>query len=259
MKRVKTGITGLDEMLHGGLLKSDATLVAGSAGAGKTTLALQFLFNGATQFGENGVYVTFEQLPQQIYRDAKNFGWDIQRLEKENKIKVVCTSPDLLLKGLGKGLIDGPIQETGAKRIVIDSLSHLQTFVIESKFRKEAYRLINYLKIKGLTSMLTQEVHEVVGTALSITGMGISFLVDCTILLRFVEIESAMRKALVILKIRGSDHDKHLREFEITATGIKVASPFEKYENILTGSPRKSSEEKFVDVFAEIAGKRRGG
>jgi circadian clock protein KaiC len=239
MMRVKTGIAELDEMLHGGLIKGDATLVAGSAGTGKTILGLQFLFNGATRFGENGIYITFEQLPQLIYRDAKSLGWDFRKLEEEKKIKVVCTSPNLLLEGLDKGLLDGLIQDIDAKRIVIDSLSHLQVFVPETEFRKEAYRLINYLKVKGLTSILTQEVHEVVGTSLAITGIGTSFLVDCIILLKFVEIESSMRKALVVLKMRGSDHDKRLRELEVTSTGIKVLSPFEKYEQVMTGTPRK--------------------
>src|SRR5439155_1380370 len=83
----------LDEMLRGGFMDKDAVMVAGSAGTGKTTLALEYLVNGATQFGEPGIYLTFEQLPDQIYRDAENFGWDLRKLETENKLRVVCTSP----------------------------------------------------------------------------------------------------------------------------------------------------------------------
>lgn len=76
MDRVKTGIAQLDHMLGGGFLAGDAVLVMGGAGTGKTTLGLQYLVNGATEFGENGIYVTFEQMPDQLYRDAMNFGWD---------------------------------------------------------------------------------------------------------------------------------------------------------------------------------------
>ncbi len=77
MTRQKTGIREFDEMLRGGFLEKDAVMVAGSAGTGKTTLALTYLVNGITQFGEPGVYLTFEQLPDQIYRDADNFGWNL--------------------------------------------------------------------------------------------------------------------------------------------------------------------------------------
>ncbi len=258
MTRVETGIHELDEMLRGGLIRGDSTLLAGSAGTGKTTIGLQFLFSGATQFSENGIYVTFEQLPQQIYRDAKSFGWDIETLEKENKMRIVCTSPDLLLKGLDKGLLDNAIRETNAKRVVIDSLSHMQMYVPESDLRKEAYRFINYLKIKGLTSMLIYENPQILSTALTITEVGISFLVDCVILLRFVEIESTMRKALVVFKMRGSDHDKHLREFQITSNGIRVFAPFQKYDSILTGTPTRRAEEKFAEAIIEGTTKRRG-
>src|SRR5881628_702347 len=97
MARNKTGIVELDEMLRGGFMDKDAVMVAGSAGTGKTTLALEYLVNGATQFGEPGIYLTFEQLPDQLYRDAENFGWNLRKLETENKLRVVCTSPDLLL------------------------------------------------------------------------------------------------------------------------------------------------------------------
>ena len=80
MERIKTGILELDKMLCGGFMPGDAVLVAGSAGSGKTTLALQYLVNGITQFGDRGIYVTFEELPNQIYRDAKSFGWDLRKL-----------------------------------------------------------------------------------------------------------------------------------------------------------------------------------
>jgi len=101
MTRIKTGIRGLDEMLQGGFLEGDAVMVAGPAGSGKTTLALQYVVNGVTQFGHNGIYVTFEQLPDQIYRDAKNFGWDLRKMEEEDKLRLVCTSPQLLLEAEG--------------------------------------------------------------------------------------------------------------------------------------------------------------
>ena len=240
MERVKTGILELDEMLGGGVLPRDAILVAGSAGSGKTTLGLQYLVNGVTQFDERGIYVTFEQIPDQIYRDATSFGWDLRKLEEENKFRLICTSPNLLLQTEGEeNILDESIKEIQPQRIVIDSLSHLQMYVPENELRNETYRLIMYFKTKQLNSLLTWESPQIVGQSLSVTEAGMSFLVDGIILLRYVEIESSMRKALVILKLRGSDHSKQLREFTITSQGIKVAAPFAQYEGIVTGAPRK--------------------
>ncbi len=255
--RAPTGISELDAMLHGGLMRGDVTLVVGSAGTGKTTLALQYLVNGSTKFNENGLYVTFEQMPFQIYRDAAGFGWDIRKLEAEDKLRVVCTSPPVLAQFVeSRNPIDPIIAEINAKRIVIDSISHLESFIPASELRGELYRLVNHFKMKGLTSVFTAESHEVFGDHLVVTGVGLSFLVDCIILLRTVEIESTLKKALTVLKIRGSDHDKQLREFQITPQGVKVAAPFTEYERVMTGVPRRAASERFVEMFRKASRKR---
>src|SRR3989440_8825702 len=121
MARNRTGILELDEMLRGGFMDKDAVMIAGSAGTGKTTLALEYLVNGATKFGEPGIYLTFEQLPDQIYRDAENFGWDLRKLEQQDKFRLVCTSPDLLLEPDGTGqVLDSSIKEIQPRRMVMD-------------------------------------------------------------------------------------------------------------------------------------------
>lgn len=254
--RVKTGITDLDEMLRGGFMEGDAVLVAGNAGSGKTTLALQYLVNGV-KYGDPGVYVTFEQLPDQIYRDAKNFGWDLRRLEKEDKFRLICTSPDIVLESLGENVLDEALGDIQPRRIVIDSLSHLEMFVDKKNLRSEAYRIINFLKTKGLSSLLIWETAHTVGNAFSVTEVGLSFLVDCIVALKPVEIESSLRKAVVILKMRGSDHDKKLREFEITPNGIKISTAFTNYEGVITGSPRKIPSDKFLELMQGASGKRK--
>src|SRR5438132_13454766 len=130
MARQKTGIVELDAMLHGGFLDRDAVMVAGSAGTGKTTLALQHLVIGITKFGEPGIYLTFEQLPDQIYRDAQNFGWDLKKLEEQDKFSLVCTRPDLLLEPDGAGqLLHSTIQEIQPRRLALDSLNHLELYL----------------------------------------------------------------------------------------------------------------------------------
>jgi len=255
--RVKTGIPELDEMLRGGFMEGDAVLVAGSAGSGKTTLALQYLVNGIVKFGEPGVYVTFEQMPDQIYRDAKNFGWGLRKMEDQDLFRLVCTSPDLLLESRGENLLDEVINEIHPRRIVIDSLSHLEMFVEKKDLRKEAYRLVSYLKTKGMSSLLIWEAGQMTGTSFSVTEVGLSFLVDCIVALKPVEIESTVRKALVILKMRGSDHDKQLRQFQITSAGIKIESAFSNYEGVMTGSPRRIASEKFMELFRGASEKHK--
>lgn len=251
--RAPTGIPELDDMVRGGFLRGDVALVAGSVGTGKTTLGLQFLVNGATRYGEPGLYVSFEEMPDQIYRDAYTMGWDLRKLEDEDKVRVICTSPDLLLKGID--LLDESLQEIRARRVVLDTVTHLQMFVPETEIRKELYRIVRYLKTKGVNALLLHEIPKITGEAFAISEVGIGFLVDAILLLKHVEIGSAIHKAITILKMRGSDHDKQLREFEITSAGIKVAAPFSEYEGIITGSPRRRTPERFVELFSKAARK----
>jgi circadian clock protein KaiC len=254
--RVKTGIVELDEMLGGGFMPGDAVMVAGAAGTGKTTLALQYLVNGVKQ-GEPGIYVTFEELPDQIYRDAKNFGWDLRKMEDEGNFRVVCTSPSLMLESGDGSLLEDVIREVRPRRLVIDSLSHLEMFVKKEDMRMEAYRMVSYLKTRGISSLLLWESPQISGMSFSVTDVGLSFLVDCIVALKLVEIESSMRKALVVLKMRGSDHDKRLREYDITSQGIVVSTPFSNYEGLMTGSPRRSYTEEAASNWAMAFAKNK--
>src|SRR6266446_10690286 len=95
--------------------------------------------------------------------------------------------------------------------------------------------------------------------AFSVTDVGMSFLVDCILLLKFVEIDSAMRKALVIMKMRGSDHEKELKEYAITPQGFKIQGGFSDYEGVMSGVPHKVASERFVDMFQKASEKHKGG
>ena len=268
-ERVKTGIPGLDSMLNGGFLQGDTVVVAGSAGTGKTTFCLQYLVNGIIESNEKGIFVSFEQLPEQVYRDALNFGWDLKKLEDENKFRFVCTSPTLLLgTDSGEQILDELISEFRPKRIAIDSLSHFEMFVENSALREELYRLIMYLKTKHLSSVLTWETSN--NTLLpgnDLSNEQLSFLVDCIILMRHVEIESSIKKVLLVLKMRGSNHDKQIREYAVTSNGIKVLPAIRGYEGVMSGAPRKSImesassgfEKAFSNIKDESSGKSSKG
>jgi circadian clock protein KaiC len=244
MNRVKTGIEGLDHMLGGGFLSETANLVEGAPGTGKTTLGMQFIHHGITQQNEPGLILTFEEFPNQYYRDAAMFGWDFRGLEQAGKLRVIMTSPEVSRADWAN--VDGRIQamsaEIGAQRILVDSISHFERLTTDPvELRGILYGFINALKRHGLTSVLTRESSALIGEA-DATEEDIAFVADSYILLRYVEIESAINKALLVLKLRGSDHAKDIRQFEITPRGIEVRARFEGREGIMSGSPHRMAD-----------------
>jgi len=251
-QRIKTGIKGLDEMLCGGFLPQTANLVEGATGTGKTTLGMQFIYNGITQYNEPGLIITFEEFPQQYYRDAAAFGWDFKKLEKEGKLKVIMTSPEVTRLDLERvgGMIETLVTEMGAQRILVDSLSHFARLTSDPvELRAIEYSFINALKREGLTSILTRESPALLGGTES-DEENVAFIVDSYILMRYVEIESVIHKALLVLKLRGSDHARDIRRYEITSQGIEVQARFEGQEGIMSGSPRRMAE-SFIEAFVK--------
>ncbi|RMF37809.1 MAG: ATPase [Chloroflexi bacterium] len=252
MERMKTGIAGLDAMLQGGFLPQTANLVEGAPGTGKSVLGMQFIYNGIVHYDEPGLILTFETFPRQYYRDALNFGWDFRQLERENRLRILMSSPEVSkadLEQLG-GMIEGLVDEMGARRILVDSLSHFERLTDDPvELRGLVYSFINGLKREGLTAVLTRESPAILGEGLfADEDESIAFVVDSYILLRYVEMDSAVHRALLVLKLRGSDHAKEIRRFEITASGIRVMDTFKGREGIMSGSPRRMPE-AFIEAF----------
>jgi circadian clock protein KaiC len=244
MERVKTGIAGLDNMLGGGFLTQTANLVEGAPGTGKTTFGMQFIHNGIVKYGESGIILTFEEFPQQYYRDAATFGWDFKRLEKENRLRIIMSSPEVTkadLENIG-GRIEQVAREVNVRRILVDSLSHFERLSQDPvELRSILYSFINALKREGLTCVLTRESPALLGESTTVDE-DVTFVADSYLLLRYVEIDSAVHKALLVLKLRGSDHAKDIRQFSITENGIVVQDKFVGREGIMSGSPRSMAE-----------------
>jgi len=241
LKKISSGIPGLDELLDGGLYERSSTVIAGPPGTGKTTFATQFIYYGAAKLGEAGIFITFEEFPEIIYRDAMNFGWDLRRQEEAGAIKVVFTSPAVLKSELEKenGLIDRMVAEIGAKRIVIDSVTLMEQISSDPLELRQLFNsLINGLKRLGLTTVLTSEVPLLFGHE-NTFETSIGFVVDNILFLRYVEIESELDTALTILKVRGSNHAKDIRKYEITDKGVTIETKFAGHQGILTGFPSR--------------------
>jgi circadian clock protein KaiC len=167
------------------------------------------------------------------------------------------TSPEVGKADLERvgGRIEAMAREIGARRILVDSLSHFERLTDDpAELRSILFSFINSLKREGLTSILTRESQAFIGESESEEDA--AFMVDSYIMLRYVEIESAIRKALLVLKLRGSDHAKDIRQFEITPTGIEVRSKFEGREGIMSGSPRRMAD-SFIEAFVTPGKKPR--
>jgi circadian clock protein KaiC len=227
-------------MLGGGLLEGSAVLVSGAPGVGKTTLGLQYLVTGA-RMGQPGLLVTFEEFPSTLVRDAKSLGWDLRALEAQGSLRLLFTSPEVFLKGLQSP--DNPLSETirtiAPQRAVLDSMAHLHRFTTNPVELRRIYNtLVNGLKREGMTSLLLDEATRLLGGSYRQIG-SLPFLVDAILLMRYVEVDSAMQRAIAILKMRGSAHAREIRSFSIGQDGIQVGEPFSGREGILSGSPHR--------------------
>ena len=236
-KRVQTGVPGLDEMLHGGFLEGSAVLVQGAPGTGKTTLGLQFLHTGIVKEDEPGLLITFEEFPYSLLRDANAHQWDLRALEEANKLRIIFTSPNILLSNLQSPTspLNRTIMNWGVRRIVLDSVSHFSRITRDRNQLRDIYTtLVNGLKREGITSILTSELS---GTKLYAERDKLSYVVDTILMMRYVEVNSAIQRALLILKMRGSAHDKGIHRYEIKPGGIEVTDRFEGLQGLLTGMP----------------------
>lgn len=252
-ERVQFGIKALDKMFSGGLLKGSANLLEGAPGTGKTTLGMQYIYNGITQFKEPGLIITFEEFPQQYYHDALQFGWDFKKLEDEGKLKLIFSDPQTTLDEIDK--MDGEfvkiIEEMGVQRVLIDSMTHFESLGIDQfDLRDIERKMINALKREGVTSILLRENDNLFGQVARVSSK-IPFIVDSYTLLRYVEIDSAIEKALCILKMRGSDHHKDIRCFRVASKGIEVEAKFSGREGIMSGNAHFTPQDAFVNVFGK--------
>lgn len=246
--RVSTGVEGLDKMLEGGLLKDDIILFSGSPGTGKTIFGLHFIKEAATK-GEPGLVISFEEWPQKLIRNAKSFGWDFEQLEKKGLVKFLYFSPALFHADEHAMLIKDILKEHNITRIFLDGINNLETAIPDPVKRRDyIHALVNYFSSQGVTTLLTSDIPELFG-AIRLTHEAFSGAVDIIILLRHVEVEGRMKKALSVLKSRGSNHDKEIREFEITEKGIDVKVAIKGYENVLVGNARRPPSDVFREMF----------
>ncbi|MBI5149132.1 circadian clock protein KaiC [Candidatus Pacearchaeota archaeon] len=223
-EKIASGIINFDKLCGGGFNRDSVNLVVGGAGSGKTIFAIQFLIGGI-KAGEPGLYITFEEKKEELYRNMKEFGWDLEKLEKEKLFVFVEYTPEKVRTMLeeGGGIIENIVQKNKIKRIVIDSITSFELlFDSEIAKREAALTLFDMTREWGCISMLTLE-RELTETDLhSVSSTPLEFEVDGIILLYFLRENGTRQRSLEILKMRGTTHSRKVHTFEITDTGIKI-------------------------------------
>lgn len=222
--RVPTGIDGLDSLIEGGFLRGDVILVAGGTGSGKTIFSTQFICNGATQYGEKGVYATFEEDAKTLKRNMLRFGFDLEKLEQEGVIKLIDLET---LKGGGLSAnteqILGTLDKIKGKRLVIDSLTAFLSACTEDlEYRMLMHLIYRMLKARGITTIMTCSVPKGAKTL----GLGIEeFIADSVIFLENSIDNLELKTRFLIQKMRGTDHSKKYHSIIVTEKGLQIV-PF---------------------------------
>ncbi len=232
--RITSGSPELDRMCGGGFFRDSVILVSGATGTGKTLMATGFMAGGAVN-GERCLLFAFEESRDQLFRNAIGWGFDFERMERESLLKVVCEYPETA--GLEDHLIQmrRVIEEFRPNRVAVDSLSALERISTSKSFREFVIGLTSFIKQQEVAGLFTSTTPTLLGGT-SITEAHISTITDSIILLRYVELYGEMRRGLTVLKMRGSMHDKEIREFTIDASGMHIGKPFRDISGILSGN-----------------------
>jgi circadian clock protein KaiC len=250
-RRLSMGIPELDQMMGGGIPEGDSLLVAGPSGTGKSALSSQFIAEGLRQ-GESAIVALFEERPAGYTERADSFGLDLGEGQQAGKLEVLYLRPlDLSVDETMQAILDA-IERVGAKRLVFDSLVGFEMALapgFRADFRESLYRMIGALTGAGVTILSTVEVEDTFH-AMPFSNYAVSFLTDDILRLRYVEIDGQLRKVMVIIKMRGGNHSKDIREYVITDKGVMIIGQSQAdYTGLTTGIPERVG--KRVDAAPE--------
>ncbi len=237
-RRLSIGIPDLDAIMGGGIPEGNSLLLAGPSGSGKTVLASHFIAEGLKQ-RERGVVAIFEELPGEYAQRAAKLGLDFDKPQQDGTLKVIYIRPlDLSVDETVHEVIDS-VRRIEAKRVVIDSLVGFEMALapeFRHEFRESLYRMIGALKRLGVTVVSTVEIEENF-TSMGLSNFAISFLADDIVRLRYVSIDGQLRKMLLVVKMRGSEHSIDMWEYKITDKGIVMGKPLRGYRALTSGIP----------------------
>ena len=226
VRRLRTGVAGLDELFRGGIPERSTTVVMGGTGTGKTLLGMHYLVEGARD-GEPGVLFTLEETLGQLRSISDAYGFDLQRLEAEGLLHLDYTVPVELSTDKFLDQLRRLAGRFGAKRVVLDSLTTLSLGAVsERRYKELVYALAKHFRSMGITLLATMEVSELAGTT-KLSAHGLSFAADNIIQLRYIEVGAALERAVSVLKARGVNILTELRPASIGSRGLEVGAAAE--------------------------------
>lgn len=234
---VQTGIAGLDDLLPGGIPRGNVILVEGAIGTGKTTMGVEFVYRGASQFNEPGIIVVFEVSPDKIMRDAVGFGWDLRKLEEQGQLKIVFTTREVLRQELQQAdsVLLEEAAKIGARRIFIDGVGRLLGSNGAPESRSAFHVLTEGLQRENLTALLALEASSL--NANSGASLPEESIADTVIRLRMEDVQRAISRSIEIVKSRGQDFQMGRHTFRIIdGRGLHV------YRRVQ--APRKPSRDR---------------
>ncbi|MFH0803165.1 MAG: ATPase domain-containing protein [bacterium] len=232
---ISSGVPELDAMLHGGLERGTVTIISGPCGVGKTTLSLLFMKEAATR-GERSVFYTFEESRESVLHRSENIKIPVASMIQQGMFSLVKIEPLQYTASELTTIIRREVEEKNVRVICLDSMSGYRLALKGEDLITQIHALSRYLMNMGVTVILINEVESIIGDFRA-TEVGISYLADNIIFLRYLEMAGELRKAIGVLKKRLSDHEKLLRELEITSQGIKIGKPLIRLRGILSGMP----------------------
>ncbi|HXG90596.1 MAG TPA: circadian clock protein KaiC [Vicinamibacterales bacterium] len=233
--RITSGNGQLDAMCGGGFFRDSVVLVSGATGAGKTLMVTAFAAGGIEQ-GERSLTFCFEESREQFFRNAAGWGFDFEQLEQQGRLKVVTDYPEIMPLEDHLIRMKAIIEEFKPNRVAVDSLSALERVAGNRGFREFIISLTAFVKHQEMAGLFTSTTPTLLGGT-SVTEAHISTICDSIILLRYVEIYGEMRRGLTVLKMRGSAHDKDIREYIIDGTGMHLGKSFRNISGIIAGNP----------------------
>jgi len=219
MERVKSCITGLDELMGGGFPQKQLILLTGTSGTGKTAFCTQFVYNGVKKYNENGVYLTLEEPIDSIKENANGFGWDFETLEKTKKFAFIRYDPFHIEDVFS--MLESTVRQVKATRVVVDSVSAIGLHIKDkTELRRMIFNLSLILRKLNCTALITSEI---VPGSKGISRYGVEeFVSDSVIVLYYERLQSTFSRALQVWKVRGSAHSEKLHPYKIDENGITV-------------------------------------
>jgi circadian clock protein KaiC len=252
--RVSSGVETLDEMCGGGFFKDSIILATGATGTGKTLLVSKFIENGC-KAKERAILFAYEESRAQLSRNAYSWGIDFEELEQAGLLKIICAYPESAGLEDHLQIIKSEIAQFKPSRIAIDSLSALDRGVSNNSFRQFVIGVTGYAKQEEITGFFTNTTEQFMGSH-SITDSHISTITDTILMLQYVEIRGEMSRAINVFKMRGSWHDKAIREYTISANGPEIKDSFRNLERIISGSPTRVVVDEKSELSRIVKGVR---